>query len=215
MMSSVKSDDTDFGRTRYEDGFNYFQSYEAERSRAIGSVTQVTLNKAINALTRAVRDKHSIFACGNGGSTAIANHMTCDFLKGVRTGTGLRPRFQSLSSNVETIMAVANDISFDEVFSYQLESLGTEKDVLIVISSSGNSPNILRALEAARAIGITTIALTGFEGGRASDLADINLHIESNNYGIVEDCHHSLMHVLAQFLRQSDMDEAEIAASKF
>lgn len=214
-MDNVNPDEKTFGQSRFENGYDYFKNYEAARAQAILSVNETALNQAVEVLADAERGKHSIFVCGNGGSTAIANHMVCDFNKGVRTGTSLRPRFHSLSSNVETLMAIANDISFDEVFAFQLDSLADKDDVLLVVSSSGNSPNVARALEAAARIGMKTIAMTGFEGGRARELAEISLHVANNNYGIVEDCHHSLMHVLAQFLRQREMDESEISKTKF
>ena len=89
----------------------------------------------------------TVFSCGNGGSAAIANHLQCDHLKGVRTGTDLTPRVVSLSSNIELITAISNDIGYEDVFTYQLQSQSQPGDVLIAISSSGRSPNIARALD--------------------------------------------------------------------
>ena len=146
-----------------------------------------------------------MFACGNGGSAAIANHLQCDHLKGVRTDTDLSPRVSSLSSNVELLTAIANDIGYNEVFTYQLQSQASPGDVLIVISSSGRSPNVVEALRWARQHDVRTIALTGFGGGDAKNTAEVAIHVDCTNYGIVEDLHQSVMHVLAQYVRQSRM----------
>lgn len=157
-----------------------------------------------------------IFSCGNGGSAAIANHLVCDCMKGVRTLSTLRPRVHSLSTTVETITAISNDIGYELIFGFQLESLGQAGDVLIAISSSGDSPNIINALNRAREMKITSIAMTGFSGGRAKAQADISLHVDAHNYGIVEDVHQSLMHILAQYLRHSHLeDEGQLGAIKF
>ena len=108
-----------------------------------------------------------MFSCGNGGSAAIANHAQCDHVKGVRTTTDLAPRVLSLSTNVELLTAIANDIGYENVFVYQLQSQSGPGDVLMAVSSSGRSPNIVRALTWARDNGLRTIAVTGFDGGAA------------------------------------------------
>ena len=157
-----------------------------------------------------------IFSCGNGGSAAISNHLVCDCMKGVRTNSWLKPRVNSLSATVELITAIANDIGVNDIFSHQLTSLASEGDVLIAISSSGASPNIIKALEAARDMKMSTIAMTGFSGGQAARLADISLHVDMENYGIVEDAHQSLMHILAQYLRHSHLtDSSQLGFLKF
>ncbi len=131
--------------------------------------------------------------------------MQCDFLKGVQTDTDLRPRVVSLSSHIELITAIANDIAYRDVFVYQLRSLARPGDVLLTVSASGDSENIVQAVRWAKDHGVGTIALTGFGGGRSAKMADINLHVRAMNYGIVEDIHQSLMHILAQHLRQGGM----------
>ena len=148
----------------------------------------------------------TIFSCGNGGSAAISNHLLCDFQKGIQTDTDLKPKVVSLSSNIEIITAVANDISYEEIFDYQLRTMAAPGDVLLTISSSGDSENIVRCVDWAHDNNVGTISLTGFDGGRSADAADINLHVDADNYGIIEDVHQSLMHVFAQYLRLSHMD---------
>jgi phosphoheptose isomerase len=200
----------------FTDAGRYLDSYASQVSAAFASVDRNRLRDAAECLRTAIAAGQTLFSCGNGGSCAIANHLNCDFLKGVQQGTGLRPRVVSLSSNTETITAIANDISFDEVFALQLRSLGRPGDVLIAITSSGNSPNILEALTWARENGLRTIAMTGFDGGAARTLAEIPLHVAAENYGVVEDVHQSLMHLLAQYLRQTHLiDPAAIGKEKF
>lgn len=147
----------------------------------------------------------TIYAFGNGGSGAIANHLLCDFSKGIQTDTGLRPKVVSLASHTELILAIGNDIDFADIFLYQVRTWARQGDLLLAISSSGNSENIVRALQWGREAGVRSIALTGFDGGRAADLADIAIHVPVHNYGIVEDVHQAIMHTLAQFIRYRNM----------
>ena len=116
---------------------------------------------------------------------------------------------------METVTAIANDITFDDVFVYQLRTLARSGDVLITVSSSGDSENVVRACQWARDNGVSVISMTGFSGGRSAKLADVNLQVEGDNYGIVEDTHQGLMHILAQFIRQKRMDGDLIAERRF
>jgi D-sedoheptulose 7-phosphate isomerase/D-glycero-D-manno-heptose 1,7-bisphosphate phosphatase len=120
-----------------------------------------------------------------------------------------------LSTNIELFSAIANDNGYEHVFEHQLASVARPGDLLIAVSSSGRSPNIVRALEWASAHDLRTIALTGFTGGRSRELADVSIHVDSSNYGIVEDSHQACMHMLAQYVRQSRMTAEAIAASTF
>jgi phosphoheptose isomerase len=137
---------------------------------------------------------------GNGGSAAIADHLLCDWVKGTYTPSQPAIYVHSLVSNAALLTAVANDFSYEESFARQLEMQGQPGDLLCTISSSGNSPNILAVMRRASALGIKTIAFTGFSGGEASRMADISIHVAANNYGVVEDCHQSLMHNIAQYV---------------
>lgn len=184
---------------------DYFELM-AETARALDAAAMA---RAGEILAECARAGGQIFSCGNGGSAAVANHLVCDCLKGARTSSTLRPRVTSLSSNVELLTAVMNDIGAEEVFAFPLTSLARPGDVLVTISSSGDSPNIVRAVETAREMGLRTIAMTGFSGGRSAPLAEVNLHVPSANYGVVEDLHQSMMHVLAQHLRQAHLEDPE------
>lgn len=179
----------------------YFDLY----ATAARAVSAQALDDAAALLAACYRAGNWLYVCGNGGSAAIANHMYCDHVKSVRTDTSLTPRMMSLSANVEMMSALANDISYAEVFAYQIEALARPGDVVMTISSSGNSENVVRAIAAAQAKGLKTIALTGFQGGRTATMADVNIHVPVDNYGIVEDLHQSIMHILAQAIRAAEM----------
>lgn len=204
-----------FPNAKYDDIGDYFGDYLGEFERAATTVSRHTLEKARQLMAECLRNDGTIFSCGNGGSAAIANHLVCDLGKGVRSDTGIRPRVRSLSSNPEILTAIGNDLDYAETFSAQLDGFARRGDLLISVSSSGNSENIVRAVQWARDNGVATIALTGFSGGRSAQIADVNLHVASDNYGVVEDLHQSLTHVLAQFTRQSLMSADLVAQRKF
>jgi phosphoheptose isomerase len=194
---------------------SYFCSYAEEIARAWKTVDFGMLDRAAAILLEAYTTGAHVFSCGNGGSASIANHLHCDHIKGVGTATDLRPRVTSLSTNVELFSAIANDIGYEDVFRYQLQALAGPGDVLIAISSSGRSANIVRAVSWARDRGVRTIAVTGFGGGDARALAEVAIHVESVNYGVVEDMHQAVMHGLAQYIRQSRMTPEAISAIVF
>jgi phosphoheptose isomerase len=193
----------------------YCDAYFQELARAASSIEFDEVERAASVLVEAYTSGASVFSCGNGGSAAISNHLQCDHLKGVRTETDLLPRVISLSSNVELLTAIANDIGYNDVFIYQLQSQCRPGDVLVAISSSGRSANIVRALEWAREHNVRTISLTGFQGGDAKNMAEVAVHIDCSNYGIVEDLCQSVMHAIAQYIRQSRMSEDLIAVNTF
>jgi D-sedoheptulose 7-phosphate isomerase len=190
----------------------YFDLFRA----AADSVARERMQAAADLIIDVVGREGTIFSCGNGGSAAIANHLACDCLKGIRTDTTMKPRVSSLSATVELITAIANDIGYDEIFSYQLSSLARPGDLLITISSSGESPNIVNAIIWAKSNGLRTIAMTGFKGGASARAADINLHVDAHNYGVVEDIHQLMMHVLAHYVRHRHIvDRKLLSEEKF
>jgi D-sedoheptulose 7-phosphate isomerase len=204
-----------FPDQKFSNMASYGDAYFKQLKAAAASVDRAALSQAADRLEVSYAKGATLYVCGNGGSAAIANHLICDHLKLVRTDTDLVPRVVSLSTNIETITAIANDISYDDVFVYQLESLGRKDDVLMTISSSGDSENVVRAATWAKENGLGMIALTGFAGGRTATIADINIHVQSDNYGVIEDVHQSVMHMLAQYVRQKQMDEPLIQQRKF
>ncbi len=204
-----------FPDRRFPEARAYAEAYFDELARAAASVDRARVAEAAAILEAAHRAEASVFACGNGGSAAIANHLACDHCKGVAADTQLRPRVHSLSANIEIITAIANDMSYADVFAYQLRNLARPGDVLVTVSASGDSENIVRAIDAAKSGGMKAIALTGFSGGRSAKAADVDLHVAADNYGVIEDIHQSLMHILAQWLRMAHMDAALVPKRKF
>ncbi len=194
---------------------SYFDAYADEMSRAAKTIEPEAFDRAAAILLEAYVCGARMFSCGNGGSASIANHVQCDHVKGVRTATDLTPQVLSLSTNVELLTAIANDMGYENVFVYQLQSQSGPGDVLMAVSSSGRSANIVRALEWARDHGLRTIAITGFDGGEARAVAEVSVHVECTNYGIVEDLHQAVMHALAQYIRHSRMTADAISTNVF
>ncbi len=181
---------------------DFYQEYTSTLDKTLRSINLKCLTDFSNLLEKTILKNKNIFVCGNGGSAAIANHLVCDYMKLMRKDTKLKPKVISLSSNIELVTAISNDFSYDKIFSDQLSYLANKNDLLILISSSGNSQNIVNALKFCKKKKIKTIGLCGFKGGYLSKKADINLHYECENYGISEDSHHIAMHVVMQYLRQ-------------
>ena len=194
---------------------SYLDAYAEEMSRAAKTIEPEAFDRAAAILLEAYMRGARMFSCGNGGSASIANHVQCDHVKGVRTTTDLTPQVLSLSTNVELLTAIANDLGYENVFVYQLQSQSGPGDVLMAVSSSGRSANIVRAIEWARDHGLRTIAITGFDGGAARAAAEVSLHVECTNYGIVEDLHQAIMHALAQYVRHSRMTPDAISTNVF
>ena len=205
MSTEASAAAMSFPDQTYPSAGDYVEAYRDEIVRAWTSVDPAAFDRAAAMLAAAIRAGRMIYACGNGGSASIANHLHCDVLKGAQTDTTLKPKVVSLAGPLDLVTAIANDIEYAEVFVYPLRTMAEVGDVLITISSSGNSENIVRAIEWARKNGVGSIAMTGFAGGRSKSLADVNLHVAAQNYGVVEDIHQSMMHCLAQYLRQSAM----------
>ena len=176
------------------------------------------LQEAINiieTLNKNISDGKTIFTCGNGGSASIAEHFVCDLVKGTSTDSTASPRAIPLLIT-PLLTAVANDISYDEIFSFQLSKFANEGDILLSVSSSGNSPNIIKAIEMANELDVTSISFVGFDGGKAKEISDFCLHVPSNNYGICEDAHHVLMHVISQYIRLTSIeDKSKLGKIKF
>ena len=158
----------------------------------------------MNILENARIEGKKIFICGNGGSAATASHFCCDFNKGVSENQDKKYNFECLSDNIPTMMAVANDISYDEVFRFPLRNKMKTGDVLIGISGSGNSRNVVNAIEYANENGGKTIAIVGYDGGKMKKIADQCIHVNINNMQIAEDIHMILDHLMMYVLSFKD-----------
>ena len=155
-----------------------------------------SINAALMLLEKCMERESTIYIFGNGGSSATASHFQNDFNKGVSEHTGRKFRFNCLNDNVPTVMAVANDIGFDEVFRFQLLGKLKPDDVIIAISGSGNSKNVINAVKYAKEQGCRIIGLTGFDGGKLLKLSDISLHVPVNSMQVTEDIHMVFDHLM-------------------
>jgi D-sedoheptulose 7-phosphate isomerase len=163
------------------------------------------LAEATAMIEEAFHSGKTVFIAGNGGSAGTASHMMADFQKttlGKEVHIAKRIRAIALSDNAPLITAWGNDFSYDLIFAEQLRTLALSGDLLIVITASGNSPNIVKALELASEIGVKTIGLLGFKGGKAKELCQCSVIVESTNYGIIEDAHSIFMHMMTADLRE-------------
>ena len=163
------------------------------------------INKAMNLLEETRKNGGVVYTCGNGGSAATASHIKNDFAKGISYDLKHKYNFVSLSDNIATIMAIANDDSYDQVFYKQIENIIRPNDVLLAISGSGNSKNVIKAVEYAKSVGCKVIGMTGYNGGKLKELSDIKLHVPLDNMQVAEDIHtifnHCMMHILCNILK--------------
>jgi len=160
------------------------------------------INEVLNLLIDTAKKHKRIYIFGNGGSSATASHFQNDFGKGISEYVDDKFRFQCLNDNVATLMAVANDIGFEEVFRFQLNGVIEPGDVVIAISGSGNSKNVINAVEYAKKCGNKVIGLTGYNGGKLKELSDISLHVPINSMQVTEDVHMVFDHLMMSILYQ-------------
>lgn len=172
------------------------QEYYAREIEVIKQLNVEEINKAMNAIYDVYQNGGTIYVCGNGGSAATASHMQNDFNKGISEYTERKFNFYCLNDNVSTLMAIANDIGYEEVFRFQLRGKITENDLFIGISGSGNSKNVLNAAEYAKERGAKVIGITGYNGGKLREIADYNMHVNENDMQIAEDVHMTFDHMM-------------------
>ncbi len=175
---------------------DYFSSVQ----ELLNDVPFEAVDQVVDVLVKAHQSDRTIFICGNGGSAATASHFGCDLSK--RTIVPGQPRYRviSLTDNNSWMTALSNDIGYDAVFAEQLLSLVREGDVLIGISGSGNSRNVLNAVDVARKAGATTIGFCGYDGGKLKPAVDVPVHVPSFNMAMVEDVHLMLEHAICERL---------------
>ena len=180
----------------------FAQAYLEEVRRVSSAVPLDGVAGLIGLVLGARDDGRRVFICGNGGSAAAASHLVVDLQKTATSGGGAPVRAVSLTDAIPVVTAIANDSDYSEVFAAQLRVHASAGDVLIVISASGNSPNVLRALEEAKALRLQTAALVGMGGGTAAGLADVAVVVPSDEFGPVEDMHVVLGHLVTAYLRE-------------
>ena len=180
-----------------------FKNYLSNLKNVIDKLDLLKLQKIENIIFNKIKENKKIFICGNGGSASVANHFLCDFNKGIKLSSKnkLKPKIISLSNNIEAILAISNDISFNKIFSFQLDNYYTRGDIVILLSCSGSSPNIIETLKYCKKKEIFTISLTGFAKKNNQKKANINLNLDIENYGVTEDFFQIIMHMLSQSIR--------------
>ena len=184
---------------------DFYFEYINQKNNLLHKIDFNELDKIINLLKKCFRNNKILYTCGNGGSSSLADHFTCDFIKQTNNQTDLKIKSISLTSNFSLISAIANDINYDKIFSFQIEKLCKKGDVLFLFSVSGNSPNLIEAIKTAKKIGLKTVSFTGFNGGKLSKISNYNINFPIANFGIAEDCHISIMHYLSQYLRNINL----------
>lgn len=177
----------------YTKEINTYLKYEIE---TLQSLDIEAINDALNLLLETFENDHTVYIFGNGGSSATASHYQNDFNKGISEYTEKKFNFLCLNDNIATVMAVANDIGFEEVFRFQLQGHIKPGDIVMAISGSGNSQNVLNAVEYAKKQGNKIIGITGFQGGKLRNLSDISLHVPINSMQITEDIHMIFDHLM-------------------
>ena len=184
----------------------YINGYTAALNDVMSRLDSDQFAKIISILADAYKNDRQVFIAGNGGSAGTANHFVCDFGKNAVPFKGLGPgnrrfRIISVSDNIEKITALGNDIAFEEIFRQQLINLMREEDVLIVISASGNSPNIVRACEYAKEMKSHIIVLAGFSGGKIKEFAEAAMVVPLESYEQIEDIHLVILHMIVYYFK--------------
>jgi D-sedoheptulose 7-phosphate isomerase len=184
---------------------DFASSYFRELEKIFKKISAKDIDDITNAIYNAYTNGRTIFILGNGGSASTASHFACDLGKGtlsrVYDPSESRFRVVSLTDNVATITAYANDLSFDDIFVQQLRNLVHKGDVVIAITGSGNSKNVIKAMKYARECGAITIGLLGFDGGKVKKLLDRSVVVPTSHYGRIEDMHMILEHMITDYLR--------------
>jgi D-sedoheptulose 7-phosphate isomerase len=182
---------------------SYPKQYKAALLEAIERIDTSRVEQAIEWFREARDGAKHIFVCGNGGSASTASHFTCDMVKGASYNRDTRFRIMSLADSLPTLTAYSNDVSYEHIFVEQLKNFAQAGDLVMCISGSGNSPNVVRAMEYANSIGCKTIALTGRDGGKLGPLAQINIQVAVPHMGRIEDAHMVVCHMIAYHFMDS------------
>jgi len=186
-----------------EIGLDFAAQYKSKLCATLDTIDLDQVARVIALLKQARKDNRHIFVCGNGGSASTASHFVTDMVKGASYQRDARFRIMALTDSMPTITAYSNDVSYECVFQEQLKNFAERGDVLIAISGSGNSPNVLCATEYAKSIGCTTVALTGRDGGKLGPHADIHVGVPEPHMGRIEDAHLIICHMIGYYFMES------------
>src|SRR3954451_23758856 len=179
------------------------RTYKDNLINAIETVDLEAVGKVIEILKEARDKQRHVFTCGNGGSASTASHFVTDMVKGASYNRDARFRIMALTDSLPTITAYSNDVSYDAIFVEQLKNFAQPDDVVIAISGSGNSPNVVKAIEYANSIGCKTVALTGRDGGKLGTLANVEVRVQSPHMGRIEDAHLIVCHMMCYYFMEN------------
>jgi D-sedoheptulose 7-phosphate isomerase len=177
------------------------KEYFASLQEVLAHLDYSVIDRMTEAIWENYEQNRALYVFGNGGSAALASHFACDIGKGTVSAGRKRLRTVALTDNVPLITALANDVAYKDIFSEQLAGLSEKGDTVLAISGSGNSPNVVQGLEEARKLGLHTLVLTGFAGGRVKSLADLCLIVPSDNMQHIEDAHLCATHAIFRAIR--------------
>lgn len=178
------------------------QKYRDELLKTIDAIDLDKVQQAIDIFIEARDRGRHIFVCGNGGSASTASHFVTDMVKGASYNADTRFRIMSLVDSIPTLTAYSNDVSYECVFAEQLKNFAQPGDVVVAVSGSGNSPNVLYAVEYANSAGCTTVALTGRDGGRLGPMAKLNIQVSHPHMGRIEDAHMIVLHMIGYYFME-------------
>jgi D-sedoheptulose 7-phosphate isomerase len=181
---------------------DFLTKYRSDLARTVEALPLDRVQKVIEVFEEARDHGRRIFTCGNGGSAATASHFVCDIVKGASYGRDTRFKILCLSDNQATLTAYSNDVSYDVALMEPLKNFAEPGDVLLAISGSGNSPNVIHAVEWANAAGLTTIGLTGRDGGKLGKAAQIEVNVSNPHMGRIEDAHMAVCHMVAYYFME-------------
>ena len=176
--------------------------YKRELMDAIERIPLDKVNEAIEWFRQARAAGRTIFTCGNGGSASTASHFVCDIVKGASFQRSERFRMMSLNDSLATLTAYSNDVDYEVAFVEQLKNFAQADDVVLAISGSGNSPNVVKAVEYANSIGCRTIALSGRDGGKLGAAAQLNIQVSVPHMGRIEDAHMIICHMIGYYFME-------------
>src|SRR5579884_2818128 len=180
-------------------GREFAEEYKSKIVRTLDIIDLSLVSQVIEILREARANGRHIFVCGNGGSASTASHFVTDMVKGASFEKQARFRIMALTDSMPTITAYSNDVGYDCVFAEQLKNFAQSGDVLIAISGSGNSPNVVRAAEYANSMGCKTIALTGRDGGKLGKAAELEIRVSDHHMGRIEDGHLIICHMMGYY----------------
>ena len=185
----------------------FYQTYADNLSRLLREYQWDNVHRLAEDLRRIWADNRQVFLCGNGGSAANAVHWANDLVFGISPGRGDGIKAHALSANTSVMTCLANDLSYNDIFSYQLSVMGNAGDMLIGLSGSGNSPNIIQAVQTAKRMEIKTYAILGYSGGKVLELVDVPIHFPLDDMQISEDCQQIVCHMVMRWLKENPVPE--------